>query len=351
MLYRYGASSLGTIPNSARLIDTYRHPSLEFVVNQSIWFENEAQFADVILPACTSLERWDIAELANCGGFIHHGQNQVNHRMVVLQHKCIEPLGESKSDYQIFLEILTRLGLGAMYSEGAAASSTGASACSIRRTCPSRSLEGVPEEGLPRDRSGPGAARPPVDIRWFAEGRAKNTPEPLPLPAQYGEEFLKGLPTQSGKFEFVASSLRRIEQEDPERPALNRYMASWEGPSTHELVQRFPLQLVTVHPRYSFHTYGDGKESSISDLSEHRVLVDGYRYWVLRMNTHDAEQRGIRHHDLVKVHNGRGSVICAVDVSAATMPGCRARQRVVRRVRHRSRPPKDRWTAAAASTC
>jgi molybdopterin guanine dinucleotide-containing S/N-oxide reductase-like protein len=322
MLYRYGASSLGTIPNSARLIDMYRHPSLEFVVNQSIWLENEAQFADVILPACTSLERWDIAEFANCGGFIHHGQNQVNHRMVVLQHKCIEPLGESKSDYRIFLEILTRLGLGAMYSEGGCSELDWCKRIFDSSDLPKQiGWKEFLKKGYHVIDPGPESARPPVDMRWYAEGKAKNTPEPLPLPGQYGEEFLKDLPTQSGKFEFVASSLRRIEQEDPERPALNRYMASWEGPSTHELVQRFPLQLVTVHPRYSFHTYGDGKESSISDLSEHRVLVDGYRYWVLRMNTLDAEQRGIRHHDLVKVHNGRGAVICAVDVSAATMQG------------------------------
>ena len=208
MLYRYGASSLGTIPNSARLVEMYRHPSLEFVVSQAIWLENEAQFADVILPACTSLERWDIAEFANCGGFIHHGQNQVNHRMAVLQHKCIEPLGESKSDYQIFLDILTRLGLGAMFSEGG---------CSeldwCKRIFDSSDLPKVVswkdflKKGYHVIGPGPEAARPPVDMRWYAEGRAKDTPEPLPLPGQYGEEFLKGLPTQSGKFEFVASSL------------------------------------------------------------------------------------------------------------------------------------------------
>ncbi|HEX6705815.1 MAG TPA: molybdopterin-dependent oxidoreductase [Albitalea sp.] len=322
MLYRYGASSLGTIPNSARLIEAYRHPSLEFVVCQTIWHENEAQFADVILPACTSLERIDIAEWANCGGFLHHGQNQVNHRMVVLQHPCIEPLGESKSDYQIFLEILTRLGLGAMFSEGG---------CSELDWC-KRVFD---SSDLPRQVSwkqflkkgyhvidpGPESARAPVDMRWYTEGRDKDTPEPLPLPGQYGEGFLKGLPTQSGKFEFVASSLRRIEKEDAERPALNRYASSWEGPRTQDLVRRFPLQLVTVHPRYSFHTYGDGKDSTISDLGEHRIEVDGHRYWILRINTHDAQARGIRQHDLVKVHNARGAVICAADVSAATMPG------------------------------
>ena len=37
---------------------------LEFVVNQSIWFEGEAKFADVILPACTNFERVDISEWA-----------------------------------------------------------------------------------------------------------------------------------------------------------------------------------------------------------------------------------------------------------------------------------------------
>ncbi len=35
-----------------------------------------------------------------------------------MQHKCIEPLGESRSDYDIFTAILTRLGLGAVFTEG-----------------------------------------------------------------------------------------------------------------------------------------------------------------------------------------------------------------------------------------
>ena len=57
--------------------------------------ENEAQFADVILPVCTALERDDIAEWANSGGYIQHGQTQLNHRMIMMLHKCIEPLGAS----------------------------------------------------------------------------------------------------------------------------------------------------------------------------------------------------------------------------------------------------------------
>jgi trimethylamine-N-oxide reductase (cytochrome c) len=322
MLYRYGASSLGTIPNSARLIEAYRHPSLEFVVGQAIWLENEAQFADVLLPACTSLERWDISEWANCGGFLHHGQNQVNHRTVILQHPCIEPLGESKSDYQIFLDILTRLGLGALFSEGG---------CSeldwCKRIFDSSDLPKVVSwkdfltKGYYVIDPGPEAAREPVDMRWYTEGRAKDAPEPMPLPGQYSGEFCKGLPTQSGKFEFVSSSLGRNEAEDPERPALNRYLRSWEGPGTLPLASHYPLQLLTTHPRYSFHTYADGKDAAVSDLKDHRLLIGGYRYWIVRINTRDAEARGIRQHDLVKLYNARGAVVCAADITATMLPG------------------------------
>ena len=52
--------------------DMYRTDKLECVVNQSIWLEGEAKFADIILPACTNFERWDISEFANCGGYIQH---------------------------------------------------------------------------------------------------------------------------------------------------------------------------------------------------------------------------------------------------------------------------------------
>src|SRR5262249_58823480 len=44
---------------------------------------------------------------------------------------------------------------------------------------------------------------------------------------------------------------------------------------------------------------------------DHRVKVDGYYYWIVRMNATDAKERRIGKHDLVKVFNDRGAVICA----------------------------------------
>jgi trimethylamine-N-oxide reductase (cytochrome c) len=159
--------------------------------------------------------------------------------------------------------------------------------------------------------------KPPVDMRWFAEGRDKDVPEANPLPGQYVDGFLKGLPTQSGKFEFVPSSLRRMEKFDPSRPAVNRY----PDEKSDESMARFPLQLVTNHPPYSFHTQADGKKSHVSMVDDHRLEVDGYRYWVLKIGQADARSRGLKHGDLVRVHNERASVICAADVSPMIMEG------------------------------
>src|SRR5207253_2772001 len=111
MLYKYGGSILGTMNNTNRHVRMYQSEKLEFVVNQSIWFEGEAKFADVVLPACTNFERVDISEWAGLGGYGHHGQQQLNHRVIIFQAPAIAPLGESKSDYWIFNEICKRLGL------------------------------------------------------------------------------------------------------------------------------------------------------------------------------------------------------------------------------------------------
>ena len=73
MLYKYGSQLFGTMVGGNRWARAYQHPSLKFIVNQSIWNEGETPFSDVILPACTVFEKWDIGETFNCGpGYVHH---------------------------------------------------------------------------------------------------------------------------------------------------------------------------------------------------------------------------------------------------------------------------------------
>ena len=320
MMYKYGSSYIGTQPDSNRYIKMYQTDDLEFVVSQSIWNEGEVKFADVILPACTNFERSDIGEWANPGGYGYDWVGQLNHRVIGMQHKCIEPLGESKSDYQIFHDICARLGHSAYFTEGHREidwvkrlfdASDLPSGISWKKFC-KKGYYVVPAENE--------KSRPPVSYKWFADGKKKNVPEPQPLPGSYGEDFLEGLQTQSGKIEFESQSLKRYGK-DPERPPLNIYIPSWEGTHTSNLYKKYPLQLVSPHARYSFHTKGDGKDSSINDIKDHRINIGGYAYWIVRISSEDAEVRNISDNDLVKLFNDRGSVICAAQITERLKPG------------------------------
>src|SRR5512139_3801656 len=93
----------------------YYSPELGFVVNQDCWWCTETRFADVILPACTNLERNDIGEWANPGGASLHSSVECNHRIIIYQQKCIEPLFESQSDYWILTQLADRLGVKQEY--------------------------------------------------------------------------------------------------------------------------------------------------------------------------------------------------------------------------------------------
>jgi trimethylamine-N-oxide reductase (cytochrome c) len=53
----------------------------------------------------------------------------------------------------------------------------------------------------------------------------------------------------------------------------------------------------------------------LNDVKDHRVLIDGYYYWIARINSRDAASRGIEENDLIKLFNDRGAVICAAQVT------------------------------------
>ena len=317
MYYKYGSSFTGTMTETNRYVRAYREGDIPFVVNQSIWFEGETRFADIILPACTNFERWDIGEWASANGGGAHGIEQTNHRVIVLQKKCIEPLGDSKSDYEIFALLAERLGLRAIFTEGGLTDYDWVKKMFHASDLPTRiSWEDFEKKGyylVPAPQDAPSTPA----LRWFAEDRERDTPDFGPKP--WETVGLKGLSTASGKIEFVASSLQRFELTgtiDPERPAMGpQYIPSWEGHHTAELTSKYPLQLVSPHPRFSLHTMGDGKDSWSNDVKDHRVLIGGRYYWILRLNTRDADARGIRQDDLIRAFNDRGEVILSAQVT------------------------------------
>ena len=93
---------------SNNFVKAVRSPKIEFMLAQHPWMENDCQLADVILPANTKFEEEDI-DLDCMGGQFY---------MVLHQEQTIEPVGESKSDYEIVCMIAEKLGLLKEYSGG-----------------------------------------------------------------------------------------------------------------------------------------------------------------------------------------------------------------------------------------
>jgi len=300
LFYRYGGSFIGTMTETNNFIKMYQSPKLECVVCQDIWETPETRFADIVLPACTNFERDDIGEAGSSGGYTAHGVSSCNRRLIVLQQKCIEPLYESRSDYQIFAGLAKRLGFGDEYTEGLDEKGW------VRRffNCSDLpkyiSWEEFEKKGyymipLPED------YKPTPAYRWFYEDRVCDTPDSSPKKTDK-------LNTYTGKIEFVSESLKHFTPDDQERGPIPRYQDSWEGHKS-ELYKKYPFHLISPHPRHGFHTHYDAHVQWLWEIPEHRVIVDGNPYIVVRIHPENARAKGIEEGDIVKLFNDRGAVL------------------------------------------
>jgi anaerobic selenocysteine-containing dehydrogenase len=152
----------------------------------------------------------------------------------------------------------------------------------------------------------------------FYEGRECDTPDHFNPKRNTAKG--KELGTYSGKIEFVSQSLLEHLPGDEERPPLPRYIPSWEGFDS-ALTKKYPLQLISPHPRYSFHTHYDANNSWLGEVPGHRALKDGYLWRPVRLSPSDAASRGIRTGDIVKLYNDRGAVLCIAEVTERIRPG------------------------------
>ncbi len=319
LFYRYGGSFMGTMSDTTKWVRMYQSPKLEFIVNQDIWYNSETRMADIILPACTTFERDDIGEWAAVNGYTWHASSGCNYRVIVREQKCLEPLWESKSDYEIFASIFEKMGLRDEYTDGGKTEADWVKAFFDISDLPKQvSWEEFNRKGYHIVNINDDY-KPTPGLRWFYEGRACDTPDvgnPKRLTEQRGE-----LGTFSGKIEFVSESLKQYFPDDEERPVMPRYIRSWEGYQTPGLYEKYPLQLLSPHPRFTFHCHYDKHTDWLNDIPTHRIKKDGHPWWPARLHPDDAAKRGINTNDIVRLYNDRASVLCIAVVTGRVRPG------------------------------
>ena len=317
MVYRHGGSFISSMCDTNKWVRMYQSPNLEFVVMQDCHWQSETKFGDILLPANTNFERNDICEWNSAGGYGHYEMSH-NHRIVIYQHKCIDSLWDSKSDLEIYTMLADKFGVKEEYTEGNTEEDWIRKIFDYSDLPKYVSYEEFKKKGYYVVPSRPDGTDSPVAMRWFYEGRPCDTPDRLNPRLGTPEAHLLGTP--SGKVEFVSRSLTAFDANDQERPPLPRYIPSWEG-HTVALAKTFPLQLLTPHPKFSYHTHNDNKTRWIDRITQHRIIKDDYAWWPVRISPQDAAARGIKHLDIVKVHNDRAAVLCVAWVTERIRPG------------------------------
>jgi trimethylamine-N-oxide reductase (cytochrome c) len=112
--------------------------------------------------------------------------------------------------------------------------------------------------------------------------------------------------------------------DDRERPPYPKWI---EKSETHderissERAAMFPLLMISNHGRWRTHAQGDDITWTREAPTCKVLGADGYKYEPAWIHPKDAEKRGIKDGDIVKVFNERGVVLCGARVWERIMPG------------------------------
>jgi molybdopterin guanine dinucleotide-containing S/N-oxide reductase-like protein len=279
-----------------KMIDAFRHPKIEFILTQHPWMENDCLFADIILPVNTKLEEEDIG----CGY-----SNQFD--LFFPEKQCIDPIEESKSDYEIVGEIARKLGCYEEFTEGKTIVEWIKSAYHDSGVAPMVSWDELNEKGYYVIPTAPDWEKAPAGMIDFYRD-----PEAHPLH------------TSSGKIEFYGQWLAEHFPDDPERPPVPHWIP--EGVTHQESRQskraaEYPLLLVSNHPRWRVHAEHDDV-TWLREIPTCKIKgPEGYLYEPLWINPEDASARGIKSGDIVKLFNERGAILGGACVTERIIPG------------------------------
>ena len=260
----YNSNPAAVAPDRNAVIRGFLREDLFTVVLEHFQTDT-ADYADIVLPATTQLEHWDL----------HYSYG---HLYSTLNQPAIEPLGEAKPNSEIFRLIAKRMGMS-----HPALADDDVTIIKQALDSPHERMQGVTFAEL-------------LTRGWTR----LNVPRPF-LPYAEGN-----FPTPSGKCEFFSARLADMGI-DP----LPTYTPPLELPETApELAARFPLVLISS-PRHYFLNSTFVNIDSLRKNAEPECVL----------HAADAERRGIPEGARVVVFNDRGEFTAVARVGDQVREG------------------------------
>jgi anaerobic selenocysteine-containing dehydrogenase len=257
-MYVYNSNPVVVAPDSNAVLKGMVREDL-FTVVHDTFLTDTARFADIVLPATTHVENFDI-------------HRSYGHTSVLINHPAIAPLGESKSNGDVFRALAQEMNL-----EAPALFETDEALASIAFDWSHPLMKGITFESLKRD----GFAQMNMAAAPFAQG---------------------GFPTPSGKVEFYSERAKSM--------GLSPYPTFI--PPAEQASEKYPLALNTPPYRHYMN-------STFANVARYRKDAPAP---TIEIHPDDAGPREIASGQMVRVFNDRGSVKLKAVVNALTTPGC-----------------------------
>jgi len=264
-IYVYNNNPVAVCPDANKVIAGFSRPDL-FAVVHDIFLTDTTDYADIVLPATTQLEHYDV-------------HKSYGHLYVLANNPAIAPVGEAKPNSEVFRLLAKRMGF--------------AEACFDDT-----------DEDLCRQALASGAPRM-RGIEW--DSLKEQGWQRLAVPEVYAPFAEGGFPTPSGKCEFFSETAVKLGL-DP----LPCYTPPRENVhSAPELAHRYPLAFISPPCRNFLNSSFANLPFALATEKEPRLDI----------HPDDARARGIANGERVRVFNDRGSYTLKAAVSDRARPG------------------------------
>ena len=279
LIYWAGGNPMHHHQDRNKMLKAWQKP--EVIINQDPYWTASSRMADIVLTACTEIERDDISVVGS----------ESKTGLIALK-KGIEPVGESKADYDIFADLAAKFGRRDLFTEGRDA-----------KGWAKYFYEQAVEQAVAKG----------IDLPKFEEFWEKGYCEFTKM-EKGGDDYVafkefvedpieNQLGTPSGRIEIFSKKVASYGYDDCEGYAKFYEPAEWLGNATEE----FPYHLISPHPRNRLH-------SQLNNTILRKVYEVAEREPVL-LNPENAKQKGIENGDLVIVSSKRGKILCGAVVT------------------------------------
>jgi biotin/methionine sulfoxide reductase len=264
-----------------RLTRAWQRP--ETVIVHEPWWTPVARHADIVLPATTTLERNDLGRASNDA-------------YLVAMQQAVSPVGEARSDYEIFAGAAERLGFEPAFTEGRSEAEWLRHLYDLFRQQAAREKIELPDFDAFWEA---GEIELPLDdeTRVIFEG-FRQDPRANPLP------------TPSGRIEIFSQTIAGFGYADCPGHPVWLEPSEWLGATA---AADFPFHLVSNQPKTRLHSQLDIGRISVESKVKGREPV--------LINPLDAAVRGIENDDIVRIFNDRGACLAGARLTEDVRPG------------------------------